>query len=125
MSSYNPLQLYLSLVSTREEMIFLVRIMSHQMHSENRNKVGTLREIQEEILRGEHRREALESSLLEHLTEGHRKLFFPKILQKTQKINMFFLNKTQVCDEYALIDLLPKVGVTAMLGIDQCSEFAP
>ncbi|CAD8047201.1 unnamed protein product [Paramecium sonneborni] len=93
---YNPLQLLLSLLAAREEVIFMIRIVGHQMHEDCRNKLGTLREIQDEIVRGEQKRENLENHLFLDLNESYRKLFLPKIIQKYIKITQFYLVKTQI-----------------------------
>lgn len=55
------IQLYLSVIGTREETVFLLRIISHQMFCETLNVSRlVLRNICEEVMRGEHKREALE-----------------------------------------------------------------
>ncbi|CAD8044150.1 unnamed protein product [Paramecium primaurelia] len=92
----NPLQLLLSLLAAREEVIFMLRVIGHQMHEDCRNKLGTLREIQDEIIRGEQKRENLEHYLFQNLNEGYRKLFLPKIIQKYTKITQYYLVKTQI-----------------------------
>lgn len=75
-------------------MIFMIRLMGHQLHEDSRFRMGGLREIQEEIMRGEYRREHLENQLISQLTDGHKKLFLPKLVRKTHKITTFYLNKT-------------------------------
>ncbi|CAD8142895.1 unnamed protein product [Paramecium octaurelia] len=92
----NPLQLFLSILAAREEVIFMIRIIGHQMHEDCRNRLGTLKELSEEIYRGEQKRENLENFLYQHLGEGYRKLFLPKIIQKYTKITQYYLVKTQI-----------------------------
>ncbi|CAD8076665.1 unnamed protein product [Paramecium sonneborni] len=92
----NPLQLFLSLMAAREEVIFMIRIIGHQMQEDCRNKLGTLKELSEEIYRGEQKREKFENYLYQHLGEGYRKVFLPKIIQKYIKITQYYLVKTQI-----------------------------
>ncbi|CAD8054396.1 unnamed protein product [Paramecium sonneborni] len=92
----NPLQLFLSILAAREEVIFMIRIIGHQMQEDCKNKLGTLKELSEEIYRGEQKRENLENYLYQHLNEGFRKLFLPKIIQKYIKITQYYLVKTQI-----------------------------
>ncbi|CAD8136197.1 unnamed protein product [Paramecium octaurelia] len=92
----NPLQLFLSILAAREEVIFMIRVIGHQMHEDNRTKIGILRELSDEIYRGEQKRENFENHLYKHLGEGFRKLFLPKIIQKYIKITQYYLVKTQI-----------------------------
>ncbi|CAD8138670.1 unnamed protein product [Paramecium pentaurelia] len=92
----NPLQLFLSILAAREEVIFMIRIIGHQMQEDCRNKLGSLRELSEEIYRGEQKRENLENYIYQHLGESYRKLFLPKIIQKYVKITQYYLVKTQI-----------------------------
>lgn len=89
------LTLYLSVLSTREEVIFLLRIMAHQLYCSTPPRQQNLRHLCDEVLRGESKREAVEEETLRHLGEGVRKLL-AKIVKKAAKMHTFYLNKTQV-----------------------------
>ncbi|CAD8195217.1 unnamed protein product [Paramecium octaurelia] len=89
----NPLQQFLTILATREEVIFMIRILTHQSLEDGRN----LREYQYEIMRGERKREELETQVYSAITESaHRKVFLPKVVQKFNKIQTYYSNKTKI-----------------------------
>lgn len=64
----NPFQLFLSILTAREESIFMIRIIGNQLNHED-TRTRNVREIQEEVMRGEYKREHLENHLISSLTE--------------------------------------------------------
>ncbi|CAD8191041.1 unnamed protein product [Paramecium pentaurelia] len=89
----NQLQQFLTILATREEVIFMIRILTHQTLEDGRN----LREYQYEIMKGERKREELENQVYQTITESiHRKVFLPKVVQKFNKIQTYYSNKTKI-----------------------------
>ena len=61
------LQLYINCLAAREEVIFLVRILTHQIFCDNqtpKNIFSVIRETYQELTRGEKRREAVENQAI-------------------------------------------------------------
>ncbi|CAD8096496.1 unnamed protein product [Paramecium sonneborni] len=89
----NPLQQFLTIMASREEVIFMIRILTHQCIEDGKN----LKEYQFEIIRGEKKREELENQVYSIINESiHRKIFLPKVVQKFNKIQTYYSNKTKV-----------------------------
>ncbi|CAD8095757.1 unnamed protein product [Paramecium sonneborni] len=89
----NPLQQFLTIVASREEVIFMIRILTHQSIEDTRN----LKQYQLEIIKGEKRREELENQVYQTINENiHRRIFLPKVVQKFNKIQTYYANKTKI-----------------------------
>ncbi|CAD8201136.1 unnamed protein product [Paramecium octaurelia] len=89
----NQLQQFLTILASREEVIFMIRILTHQTLEDGRN----LREYQYEIMRGERKREELENQVYAAIDEStDRKVFLPKVVQKFNKILTYYSNKTKI-----------------------------
>ncbi|CAK59115.1 unnamed protein product (macronuclear) [Paramecium tetraurelia] len=99
----NQFQQFLTIMASREEVIFMIRILTHQTLEDGRN----LREYQYEIMRGERKREELENQVYEQCFIGidsyaaidestDRKAFLPKVVQKFNKLLTYYSNKTKI-----------------------------